>query len=151
MNSKYENIYKIARINAGMKREPAAEELNIATRTLDKYESGELKVPDDVVKKMCFLYQNSFLAYRHLQKSELGEFLPAISETNLSAATVTVMDGYNDFTDIYKNLIKMVSDGKITKDEKCDWKEAKEQAFDLAAALIAMAISGDIQNGRATE
>ena len=43
------NIYKEARKKAEFKREPAAEELGIAVRTLDKYESFELRVPDDIV------------------------------------------------------------------------------------------------------
>ncbi len=56
MNNSSSNIYKNARLRSGLKRDPAAEELNIDVRTLDKYESLAGNPPQDVVRKMCDLY-----------------------------------------------------------------------------------------------
>lgn len=93
MNKTSSNIYKNARLKAGLKREPVAEELHIDVRTLDKYEALNGKAPDDIVRKMCILYDNKFLAFQHLKRGPLGEFLPDVSNKDFKGATLEMIQG----------------------------------------------------------
>ena len=102
------NIYKEARKKAEFKREPAAEELGIAVRTLDKYESFELRVPDDIVRRMCYL---------------------------------GMADDYLNFDDLYKAIVKIVSDGKVCAAESEDWQEIRTKLFEFAGSLMTLAMS----------
>ena len=136
MNNLCENIYKSARIRAEIKRSPAAEELGIATRTLDKYENFELRVPDDIVKRMCYLYNNPFLAWQHLKNSELGVFLPDIKETNVQSAALNMASEYMQFEATFKTIISLVADGKIDDKEKARWEIIKNEVKDFASALL---------------
>lgn len=88
MNKSSDNIYKNARIRAGLRREPVAEELNIDVRTLDKYESLTGHPPDDIVRNMCILYKDKILAWEHIKKSPLAEFFPSFEKTSLQGATL---------------------------------------------------------------
>lgn len=139
MNNPCENIYKKARKSADLKRDPAAEELGIATRTLDKYENFELRVPDDIVKRMCFLYKNPYLAWQHLKNSELGIFLPDIKETNVQGAALTVASEYMNFEASFRTIISIVADGKIDNEEKERWKSIQQEVKNFAAALLDLA------------
>lgn len=112
MNNVCENIYKTARKRADLKRAPAAEELGVAVRTLDKYENFELRVPDEIVKRMCYIYNNPHLAWQHLKKSDLGEFLPDIEETNIQSATL----------DMHDCGVPIISDEKGNKTFKCQYE-----------------------------
>lgn len=141
MNNIGKNIYKEARKKADFKREPAAEELGIAVRTLDKYESFELRVPDDIVKRMCYLYQDSTLAWKHIKRSELAEFLPDIGDTDIKGAALGMADDYLNFDELYKAVVRIVSDGKISKSESEDWQEIKSKLFEFAGSLITLAMS----------
>lgn len=135
------NIYKEARKKAEFKREPAAEELGIAVRTLDKYESFELRVPDDIVKRMCYLYQDPSLAWRHIKRSELAEFLPDIDDTDIKGAALGMADDYLNFDELYKAIVRIVSDGKISSSEADDWQEIRNKLFEFAGSLMTLAMS----------
>lgn len=135
------NIYKEARKKAEFKREPAAEELGIAVRTLDKYESFELRVPDDIVRRMCYLYQDPSLAWRHIKRPELSEFLPDIEETDIKGAALGMADDYLNFDDLYKAIVKIVSDGKVCAAESEDWQEIRTKLFEFAGSLMTLAMS----------
>lgn len=135
------NIYKEARKKAEFKREPAAEELGIAVRTLDKYESFELRVPDDIVKRMCYLYQDPSLAWRHIKRSELAEFLPDIDDTDIKGAALGMADDYLNFDELYKATVRIVSDGKISSSEADDWQEIRNKLLEFAGSLMTLAMS----------
>ena len=69
-----QNIYKIARTRAGLKRDPAAEELHVPVRSLDNYEALDGSPPDDIVDRMCILYDYKYLSYASLsQQIRRGE------------------------------------------------------------------------------
>lgn len=135
MNKPTENIYKIARIESGLRRDPAAEELNIDVRTLDKYESLEGNPPDDVVYKMCVLYKNTHLAYQHIQKSPLAEFLPELKNADLKSAALTVIGKMGSFDSMMIKIANITADGKITPDEIKEWSNLREQLKELATAI----------------
>lgn len=47
---------KAARVNAGLTLQEAAEKLGIAYQTLSRYEANSGSVRQDMLKKMCELY-----------------------------------------------------------------------------------------------
>lgn len=141
MNEKVSNIYKIARINAGLKREPAAEELHIDVRTLDKYEAIDGRAPDDVVKSMCILYGNKGLAWEHIKKSPLGVFLPDIGNESLKSGTLTLVSSFYDMEEQLRNIIKIAADGEIDEDERMEWEAHKQNMKQLASSLISILLA----------
>lgn len=141
MNEMGENIYKNARLRAGLKREPAAEELHIDVRTLDKYEAFNGKAPDDVVKNMCILYGNRYLAYQHMKKSPLGEFLPELTEESFKGATLSVVNSFYDLEIALKGIIKIASDGEVNESEKEEWEQHKAELKNLASSILSLLLS----------
>ena len=141
MNGSFSNIYKKARVNAGFKREPVAEELHIDVRTLDKYESVDNKPPDDIVRKMCVLYGNKYLAYEHLKKGVLGEFLPDVEKSNFQCSTLSMINDFNHFKDELSKIIEIASDGKVNDWEKEDWAKACKKIKSLAGSLMSVVLS----------
>lgn len=135
------NIYKNARLKAGLRREPVAEELHIDVRTLDKYESLDGNPPDEAVRKMCELYNNNYLAYLHIKKSPLGEFLPDLQPTTFEGATLTMVNSLNKVNGIVNRIIKIASDGKVNDNEKADWEKCCKEITHLASAIFSINFS----------
>lgn len=52
MPEEYRNIYKIARRNAGITQEAAAEQLGISVEIVRAYETGQRILPNDVVEQI---------------------------------------------------------------------------------------------------
>lgn len=141
MNNLSENIYKTARKKAELTRDAAAEELHIGTRTLDGYESIDGCPPDDVVRRMCILYNNKFLAYQHLKKSPLGEFLPELFENNLQGATLNVISSVNDVSSILNELVVICADGQINEQERDEWERAKPRLLKAIGAFTSLLLA----------
>lgn len=139
MNKTSSNIYKNARLKAELKREPVAEELHIDVRTLDKYESLDGRIPpDEIVKKMCELYNNKYLAYLHIKQSPLGEFLPDLEPTTFEGATLTMVSSLNAVNGTVNQIIKIASDGKVNDWEKTDWEKCCKKITSLAGSILSM-------------
>ena len=85
------NIYQTARKAAGLTQEAAAERLAVSDTSIRAYESGERLPGDDIVARMCAVYNVQYLGLQHLQlKSALlpecvqyarPEPLPVISDS----------------------------------------------------------------------
>lgn len=139
MNKTSSNIYKNARLQAELKREPVAEELHIDVRTLDKYESLDGRIPpDEIVRKMCELYNNKYLAYLHIKQSPLGEFLPDLEPTTFEGATLTMVSSLNAVNGTVNQIIKIASDGKVNDWEKTDWEKCCKKITDLAGSILSI-------------
>lgn len=141
MNNNTKNIYKNARLKAGFTREPVAEELHIDVRTLDKYEGLNGKAPDDIVKQMCILYDNKFLAFQHLKQSPLGEFLPDLENSDFKGATLEMVLKSQDIDDVVLDIVKIASDGKIDETEKQSWEQAKSKIMQVISTFITVLLS----------
>lgn len=124
MNDLFVNAYKTARINAGLKRDPAAEELHICARTLDNYESLDWVgiVPCDIVVSMAKLYQAPHLLNYHCtRKCSIGEInVPKLEMVELDRATLKILSALkaSNIDYIKETLIDITADGIITGDEK---------------------------------
>ena len=135
------NIYKNARINADLRRDPAAEELNIATRTLDKYENFELPVPDSIVKRMCYIYNDPNLAWEHIKRSELGEFLPNVQKNDFKGATLQVMCEFDDVEPLINRICEIACNGKVNPEQKAEWACIEKEIKDLISAMLSLVLA----------
>lgn len=114
--------YQICREAAGYTQERASEMLNIATRTLSAYESGELRVPDDVACDMVTLYSAPFLAVQHLRLSSrlACSVVPDLRQRDLTTAAIRLVNRVIEFADEHRDrqLLRIAEDGRIDEAER---------------------------------
>ena len=132
------NIYQAARNLAGLTQEKASEMIGIPTRTLRGYETGERIPPNYVVKEMCIFYNQPALAYQHMMAADelAADLLPAIETNDL---TQTVIQLYMRFRKIDQQadvdrLMEIAQDGKITAEERPDFKKIVQDISEIIAA-----------------
>lgn len=131
------NIYKQSRKNAGIEQGDAADALGVSIRSLQNYESDlSPSIPQlDVVRNMVIFYKDRSLAYKHIKKSPIGEFMPELSSQTLPVATLGVVDDINNFNEVMDKLVSITRDGQITVDEVGDWKEIINKGMRLMNSM----------------
>lgn len=142
MKKHFKTIYKIARENAGLTQEKAAELLAVSTRWLAEYESGRAPVPDEIVCKMVEIYDAPWLAYQHLKQStKIGrKFLPDIEILDVARAVLKFKKEVQDIEKLDKDMIEIACDGVIDTHEK-RWQEIKKEVSEVISAAIALMLS----------
>lgn len=133
-----ENIYKKSRKNAGLEQIEAADKLGVSARSLQNYESemNQTIPPLDIVRNMCILYNDKGLAYKHIKKSPIGDFIPDFSEQpSLTVATLSMISDFNKMQGIISKVIEVAKDGKIDNSETDDWQEFCNIANKLMESL----------------
>lgn len=98
--------------------------MDISVDSLRAYEGGKRIPPDKVVIKMIEIYNTQYLAYQHLKTSaEVGRvYLPDIEFIDMPLATLNLQTRVDDYNQLEKTLVRIVSDGKISEDEKEDFE-----------------------------
>lgn len=132
------NIYKKARKNAGIEQIEAADALGVSARSLQNYESelNPTVPPLDVVRNMCILYKDKNLAYKHIKKSPIGEFLPDMAvPTSLTIATLSTLDGIQKIQNQITNIISITKDGVVDNQESEDWAKICDIGNELIRSL----------------
>ena len=144
MSRKCGDLFKAARLRAGLKRDPAAEELHIGVRTLDAYEStSEDNEPDmDMIRRMCVLYKDPDLARQYIKRSELGEFFPEIVDVQENETFQgTTLKAVDKITEAYENIrqmIKIASDGHVNKYEENEWEKLQAMLDELIRSVASL-------------
>lgn len=140
MVQEYRNIYQIARESAGLTQEKSAELMNISVDSLRAYEGDRRVPPDPVVIKMIEIYNTQYLAYQHLKTSaEVGrKYLPDIVIKDLSTAILNLQTQIDDYVSCEKLLVKIGSDGKVSDDEVCDFKNIMKELDDIVEAIMSL-------------
>lgn len=123
MDNEYRNDYKTARRFAGMTQERWAEAIGCSVDSVRAYETGARTPSDDVVVSMCEISGHARLAYWHLRhRSPLAaDVLPDVERLPLPQAAIKLILAIADYNAMQGKLIELVSDGKITPDEKVNW------------------------------
>lgn len=139
MVQEYRNIYQIARESAGLTQEKSSELMDISVDSLRAYEGGKRIPPDKVVIKMIEIYNTQYLAYQHLKTSaEVGQkYLPNIEIIDLPTAVLNLQTHVGDYIDCEKLLVRIASDGKVSKDEECDFERIAKELNDIVEAIYA--------------
>ena len=128
MERESRNIYRNARIAAGMTQERWSEHLGISTDSVRKYESGDMLPGDEVVLAMAEVSGQLILPYWHLsRKSRIaGAILPELEEQQgLPEAVLGLLIQIEDFRATQlPALMRIAADGKISEDESPAYREA---------------------------
>ena len=145
MDPKSGNIYRNARITAGLTQERWAEYLGISADSVRKYENGEMMPAEDVLLMMADVSGLKILPYWHLsQKSRIaGEILPKLEEPpTLPQAVLALLIGIENFQERgLRDLIRIASDGKISQDEIIPYGQALKELTDLVRSAYAVGYS----------
>ena len=142
MDSQSRNIYKNARIAAGLTQERWAEHLGVSADSVRKYESGERMPGDDVVLTMAEVSGQLILPYWHLtRKSRVAAaILPELDqELGLPEAVLSLLIQVDDFREQgLQKLLRIAADGKIDSSESQDFDTAMAQLLRLVSAAMAL-------------
>lgn len=138
------NIYKAARMAAGITQERAAELIGCSVRTIAAYEQGERIPFDDVVVRMVDIYTAPYLGNQHLrQNSEIArQILPEVRPTNLPQAILHLQKTVNEFLKLRDEMIDITEDGVIDEAERPRWKVIEKELDEVCQAILAIKCIG---------
>lgn len=137
-------MYRTARKEAGLTLEDAAWRLNVAPRTLGKYESGELRVPEATVIQMEKLYRKPGLSRRHCaEQCPIGLICqPVFQIGNVATNTLNLMCELGDVNERMSSLMSIASDGQVTAEEQVEFEAILRELEDLRVAIERMNLLG---------
>ena len=143
MEPKPRNIYKTARAVAGLTQERWAEAVGVSVDSIRTYENGTVIPCDETVRAMSEISGLAPLSYWHLcNKSTLAaDTLPEVEQLPLPQAAIKLILAIADYQNMQGKLIEMVSDGKITQDEKVNWDGIVSRLDGIIKAAIQVKIA----------
>lgn len=128
MQEKSKSIYLLARKKAAKtkplleRRESAAELLMVSSQSLQNYESGVTKVPDDIIVRMANLYNTPELRNYYCQQiCAIGKIQAHeldIEQLGLDRLSLKLLSSFKEINRIKEDLIEIAADGIITDEEK---------------------------------
>lgn len=140
MQTDSRNIYKKARMAAGITQERAAELLDISTRSLADYEAGVRMPSNGLVDSMVTVYNTQILAVQHLRNSAqvARDLIPEVDAMRLPEAVLTLVDAIYDFADdrLDRELIDIARDGVISPDERERFDRVVQKIKAITAASM---------------
>ena len=105
-----------------MSQEQLADYLHVDPRTVRRYESGELPVPDGVMLDLTELAGRPILLYKHFKaKYEIAdEILPPVESVPLAVAVINVLRELRKLEEhkVASRLLDLADDGVIDPEEK---------------------------------
>lgn len=124
MQDDYRNIYKNARMTAGLTQERWAEQIGCSPESVRNYEAGTQIPSNRIVRAMCEVAVMPVLAYWHLcSTSELAaDALPKVDQMPLPQAVVQLLCAIGEFQKSQDHLLILAADGEITDAEEWDWQ-----------------------------
>lgn len=125
MPEEYRNIYKIARRNAGITQEAAAEQLGISVESVRAYETGQRIPPNHVVSRMVICYDAQRLAVQHVNLHDelASSIIPVIQPRTLMESVVRLCNRLNRFSSRHsvERLLEIAEDGRIDEQERAEF------------------------------
>lgn len=140
------NIYKNARLTAGLTQERWSEYLGISPDSVRKYENYEMVPGDEVVIRMEEVSGQMILPYWHLvRKSRVAAaILPELEEKALPEAVLGLLVTIDDFREQgMKKLLRIAADGKIDAAEEEDYRKACAELTELIRRAYALRCAKD--------
>lgn len=142
MNTAFGRACKIARRNACLSQEQASELLAISSRSLAYYEGGR-QVPDEIVAKMCIIYNAPVLGYVYLSiMSEVGRMiLPKMTPAGISSSALTLRVNMKKAADMQTRLDEVCCDDLVDKSEEAAFSECLAALDYLIASALSVKFS----------
>lgn len=121
MQKSEQNVYKLARIKAGMTLEKAAPAIGVSETSLKAYERYERVPAFDVVERMIQVYDAMYLAYQHIHICAGSlEIVPEVSVIDLPMATIRLVNKVIAFAEKHRDrdLMQIAEDGVVSDEER---------------------------------
>lgn len=142
------NIYQTARKAAGLTQEAAAERLAVSDTSIRAYESGERLPGDDVVARMCAVYNVQYLGLQHLQLKSalLPECVQYARPEPLPVATIKLVRRVLAFAEAHRSdqLLEIAEDGVIDEAERQRFDEIAAELGDIVQAALALQYAEEV-------
>ena len=128
MQDNCRNIYKTARLAAGLTQERWAEVLGISTESVRLYETGRGLLSVDVVARMSEVAVMPVLGYWHLKEKSgvANDILPDVKRLELPQAVVQLLVAIRDFKENTDELLTIAADGIVDASETDLFEEILE-------------------------
>ena len=141
MHKESTNIYKRARLSAGLTQEQAAELLEISVESVKAYETGVRTPPGSTVVLMSKLYASPGLRLEHAQATDMLGIIP--EDAAPLPFPLAVMGFYNyllQFAEKHRGrqLIQIAADGVIDENERPLYDEIVCEIEGIAAAVLSL-------------
>ncbi len=132
------NIYKSARMSAGLTQERAAELLDISVESLRAYETGIRIPPTDKLVLMSEIYNSiNWLPYQHMKaNSEMGKILPDAEPKGLPTATLSLLKKMHDVHSMENVIIDITSAGYVDDSQRAIFDKFMKEVRALSGAAI---------------
>lgn len=142
------NIYQTARKAAGLTQEAAAERLAVSDTSIRAYESGERLPGDDIVARMCAVYNVQYLGLQHLQLKSalLPECVQYARPEPLPVATIKLVRRVLAFAEAHRSdqLLEIAEDGVIDEAERQRFDEIAAELGDIVQAALALQYAEEV-------
>lgn len=143
------NIYQTARKAAGLTQEAAAERLAVSDTSIRAYESGERLPGDDIVARMCAVYNVQYLGLQHLQLKTalLPDCVQEARPEPLETATIKLVRRIMRFADGHRNdrLLEIAEDGVIDAAERAEFLSITAELNEIVKAALALMYTEEVQ------
>lgn len=142
------NIYQTARKAAGLTQEAAAERLAVSDTSIRAYESGERLPGDDIVARMCAVYNVQYLGLQHLQLKTalLPDCVQGARPEPLETATIKLVRRIMRFADGHRNdrLLEIAEDGVIDEAERAEFLSITAELNEIVKAALALMYTEEV-------
>lgn len=134
------NIYKSARLTAGLTQERWAEQLGVTADTVRLYESGRNYPSDEVAARMAEVAGMPVLGYWHLKhKSALAnDELPDVPRLPLPQAVIGLLAAIDELQPSIKELLIIARDGVVDAGETELFLDILDDLEEVVQAALAV-------------
>jgi hypothetical protein len=132
-------LIKESRLNARQTQEEAAQNSQFDLRTIQAFEYGERKVPDDAVILFAKAYNDKQLIFKCLVENPMYKaVLPPLNFTDLDLrrATLGIVKKISIVKNHIEDLCEIAADNKIDQIEWPQWHPKQRDIMALIAALM---------------
>ncbi len=137
---KDDNIYRAARMAAGLTQERWAEMLGVSAEAVRQYEAGKICPVDEIARRMAEIACMPVLAYWHLcRKSPLAdEVFPQVERMPLPQATVQLLAAIRAFANVHREdrLLDIAADGRVDELEAREFRIILEELSVVVKAAL---------------
>ena len=143
MQREYRNIYKAARLDAGLSQEAAAEVLDLSVESVRAYETGQTVPPNDKVLRMAEAYGSPGLRLEHARATdELGIIPQGAVPQPFELLTIQLYTNLMTFAEKHRGqqLLQIAADGVIDEDERPLLDEIVAELEEITAPLLALKV-----------
>jgi transcriptional regulator with XRE-family HTH domain len=132
----------IARKNAYLSQELAAETMYISTRSLTDYERNVTAPPADVVVLMMEEYNAPWLGYLWLRSNPVGNtLLPEVPLRELSSCYCDLQVELDDVGAVQKEMARICRDNEVDETERPAWERGAKELRELITSALSLLLA----------